>query len=72
MSLALDSKSELDDFLEKTVFKYDVIPNQKEFINKTLNLQIYPTHIIVNKNRSILKVSNKALEMISFLEKENN
>jgi peroxiredoxin len=70
VSLALDSKAELENFLQKKDFEYQVVPNQKEFIDKKLNLQIYPTHIIVDKNGTIIKVVNKASEMISFLEKE--
>src|SRR5690606_15029725 len=49
VSLALDTKSELEDFLQKKYFEYEVVPNQEEFIEK-LNLQIYPTHIIVDKD----------------------
>lgn len=69
VSLALDTKSELESFLQKKDFEYEVIPNQKEFIEK-LNLQIYPTHIIVDENGSITKVVNKASEMIAFFENE--
>ena len=69
VSLALDTKSELESFLQKKDFEYKVVPNQKEFIEK-LNLQIYPTHIIVDKNGKITKVVNKASEMIAFFEKE--
>ena len=71
VSLALDTKAELENFLQKKDFEYQVVPNQKEFIDKKLNLQIYPTHIIVDKNGTIIKVVNKASEMISFLENEN-
>jgi thiol-disulfide isomerase/thioredoxin len=70
VSLALDPKPELDEFLKKKFFKYQVIPNQKDFIEKKLNLQIYPTHIIVDKNGTIVNVVNKASEMISFLDNE--
>lgn len=69
LSLALDSKSELEGFLQKKDFEYEVVPNQEEFIEK-LNLQIYPTHIIVDENGTIAKVVNKASEMIAFFEKE--
>jgi peroxiredoxin len=69
VSLALDSRSELKDFLEKRDFKYEVVPNQKKFIEK-LNLQIYPTHIIVDENGRITKVVNKASEMIAFFKNE--
>jgi peroxiredoxin len=71
VSLALDSKAELENFLQKNDFEYQVVPNQKEFIDKKLNLQMYPTHIVVDKNGTIIKVVNKASEMISFLENEN-
>ncbi|QTD39213.1 TlpA family protein disulfide reductase [Polaribacter batillariae] len=68
LSLALDSKLELDEFLQKKFFEYKVVSNQREFIVKTLNLQIYPTHIIIDKNGIIQKVVNKASEMIPFFE----
>lgn len=70
VSLALDSKAELESFLKKKYFEYKVVPNQDHFIEKKLNLQMYPTHIIVDKNGKILKVVNKASEMISFFEIE--
>lgn len=70
ISLALDSKSELEEFLKKKMFKYEVVPNQREFIDEKLNLRIYPTHIILDKNGTILKVVNKASEMISFMEND--
>lgn len=70
VSLALDSKSELESFLQKKGFEYKVVPNQRDFIEKKLNLQIYPTHIIVDRNGIILKVVNKASEMIEFFENE--
>lgn len=70
MSLATDSKTKLKEFLKKRMFEYSVVPSQIIFIAKKLNLQQYPTHIIVDENGIILKVVNKASEMISFLENE--
>ncbi|WP_053975476.1 TlpA family protein disulfide reductase [Mangrovimonas xylaniphaga] len=70
LSLALDSENELQDFLEGNNFNYQVIANQQEFIKEKLKLQIFPTHIIVDENGTILKVVNKASEMISFIENE--
>jgi len=69
ISLATDSKSDLDKFLSKKVFKYETIPNQEEFMEKTLGVRQYPTHFIVNKNGKIEKVVNKSSELISYLEK---
>ncbi len=68
LSLARDTKDELKNFLQKKYFEYQAVPNQREFIEKKLNSQLYPTHIIVDKNGIILKVVNKASEMISFFE----
>lgn len=68
MSLAWDSKSELESFLQKKKFEYKIFPDQRDFIENQLSLQIYPTHIIVDRNGIILKVVNKASEMISFFE----
>lgn len=68
ISLALESKIELEEFLKRKMFKYEVVPNQRKFIDEKLNLGIYPTHIILDKNGIILKVVNKASKMISFLE----
>lgn len=68
VSLALDSKPELEKFLLRKPFKYHVVPEKRDFVEKALDLQIYPTHIIVDENGIILKVVNKASEMISFLE----
>lgn len=69
VSLALDSKSELESFLQKKDFEYQVVPKQKEFIRK-LDLQVYPTHLIIDKKGEIVKVVNRASEMIAFFEDE--
>lgn len=68
ISLALDEKDKLDSFLKRKDFKYEIVPNQKELIVEKLNLTTYPTHIVVDKNGVIIKVVNKASEMIDFLE----
>ena len=70
LSLALDTPAELEEFLKKRNFTYQVVPEQKEFIMGKLDLQIYPSHLIVDQNGSIVKVVNKASEMMLFLEKE--
>jgi peroxiredoxin len=71
ISLATDSKEELKKFLIEREFKYNVIPQQKSYITEKLGLEIYPTHIIVDENGNILKVANKASDMISFFEKSS-
>nr|WP_319270186.1 TlpA disulfide reductase family protein [uncultured Draconibacterium sp.] len=68
LSLALDSKSELEQFLEQKEFNYKVVPNQEEYILKKLYLNAFPTHLVVDENGTILKVVNDASEMIAFFE----
>lgn len=68
VSLAIDSKADLDKFFIKKAFKYETIPNQKEFMEKTLDVQQYPTHLIIDKNGIIEKVVSKSSELISYLK----
>ncbi|GAB3218172.1 TlpA family protein disulfide reductase [Algoriphagus aestuariicola] len=68
ISLALDSQAELEKFLKKKNFDYQVVASQEELIKEKLELQLYPTHLIVDQNGSISKVFNKASDMILFLE----
>lgn len=68
ISLALDAASELEKFLLKKPFRYKVVPEMEDFIEKTLGQSIYPSHIIVDREGKIVKVVNKASEMISVLE----
>ncbi|ESU18672.1 hypothetical protein FCR2A7T_20740 [Flavobacterium cauense R2A-7] len=58
VSLASDSEAALKKFLSKCNFDYAVVPNQKEFMDSALNLEIYPTHFIINKRGIITKVVN--------------
>lgn len=67
LSLALDTPAELEEFLKKRKFTYQVVPEQKEFIMGELDLQIYPSHLIIGPNGAIVKVVNKASEMILFV-----
>ena len=71
LSLALDAKTELEKFLLQKEFHYKVVPNQKEYILTKLNLNLFPTHLVVDENGTILKVVNNASEMIAFLENGN-
>lgn len=68
IALAMDTKADLDTFLTKKVLKYETIPNQEEFMEKTLDVNQYPTHLVVNQNGIIEKVVNKSSELISYLK----
>ena len=68
IALAIDSKEDLDKFLLKKVLKYETIPNQEEFMEKTLDVKQYPTHFVIDKNGMIEKVFSKSYELISYLK----
>ena len=70
LSLALDTKPLLLNFLKKTEFKYAIIGEQKELIQNKLNLSAYPTHLVVNEQGLISKVFNNISELISYIEND--
>ena len=70
ISLAFESKDDLQEFLIKKPFAYAIVPDQKEFMEKILKIHSNPTHFIIDKNGVIQKVVNKVDEMISIMESE--
>ena len=68
ISLAFESKDDLKEFLIKKPFSYAVVPDQREFMEKTLKIHTYPTHFVIDKNGIIKKVVNKVDEMKTVLE----
>lgn len=70
VSLAFDSKDELTSFLKKRPFIYSVVPDQEDFMKDILNLHMYPTHFIVNKQGLIVKVVNDGKALAVALKKE--
>lgn len=67
ISLATDNEEMLEAFLEKKKFSFPVVANQKQFIEKTLNLTTYPSHIVIDKNGKIEKVFNNADALIGYI-----
>lgn len=65
VSLAEDTPEQLKVFLARKPLSYSVIPNMKEYMNEALQLNAFPTHFILNKEGSIVKVLNnyKSLEV---------
>lgn len=68
LSLATDTRTSLDDFLNKRSFDYVVFPEQKELVEDRLKLRLYPTHLVIDKNGNIKKVFNKASELMAYIE----
>ena len=68
ISLAEDSPEELKAFLIKRPLLYSVVPNLKIYMNNTLQINGFPTHLIVNKNGIIEKVTSKHQDLEVALE----
>lgn len=56
LSLAEDTPDQLKAFLIKKPLSYAVVPNLKQYMNETLNLNAFPTHFIIDKQGMIVKV----------------
>jgi thiol-disulfide isomerase/thioredoxin len=69
ISLALDSKEQLQVFLKQRPFKFEVIPLQGDFMSNRLKLQMYPTHFLIDRDGVIIKVTNTEKEMLPFFVK---
>jgi len=63
ISLAPDAKDKLQTFFSRRQFDYAKVGSQDAFITKTLNVQEYPTHFIINKQGIIVNVVNTADEL---------
>lgn len=70
ISLATDSKPKLDSFLKIKPLNYAVIPNMERYMSDELKINMYPTHIVVDKKGKIVKVVNDVNDLIPFLKKE--
>ncbi|MFD1602274.1 TlpA family protein disulfide reductase [Flavobacterium artemisiae] len=70
VSLAEDTPEQLKTFLTRKPLSYSVIPNMKEYMNNTLQLNAFPTHFILNKEGKIAKVLNNYESLEVALEKE--
>jgi len=68
ISLAMDSKDSLTKFLATKTFDYAVVPEQEVLVTRDLNINMFPTHLIVDKNGIIQKVVNDADELIAAFE----
>ncbi len=68
VSLAFDTKAKLQAFLKRKQFNYQVVAGQRNFITKTLGINAYPTHFIINKNGTIVSVVDNPDEIEYALE----
>ena len=55
LALTLDEKgSMLNKFLETNVFNYNIIPDSQDYIIKKLQINSFPTHIVLDKNSNVV------------------
>lgn len=50
LAFALDPAEDLRDFLKKTAFNYEVIPDAGKLMEEQFKIGPYPTHIIIDRN----------------------
>lgn len=70
ISLASDPKKNLTEFLQTNKLNYVVIPNMDNYMTDKLNINEYPTHLLIDKTGKIVKVVNSIEELKPFLKKE--
>jgi thiol-disulfide isomerase/thioredoxin len=70
ISLASDAKQDLLTFLSKKEFRYAVVPAAEAYMSNGLAVTAYPTHLLVDKNGIIRKVTNSIDDLLPSLEKE--
>ena len=53
LAFALDSAEDLRDFLKKTVFNYEVIPDAGKLVEEQFKISSFPTHIIIDRSGAV-------------------
>ena len=55
LALALDEKGpRLSKFLETHIFNYNIVPDSQDYIVEKLQVGIFPTHIVLDKNSNVV------------------
>jgi peroxiredoxin len=70
VSITPNNPDSLKNFLEKHPFAYSVIPYKKKYVIDTLNIKMFPTQMIVDRNGLIAKVPEDFKQMEIELQKE--
>ena len=70
ISLAMDKKENLVNFLRTHELKYTTVPNMKGFMQQQLNVDSYPTHILLDRAGRIVKVTDRMDELKPFIDKQ--
>jgi len=68
ISLAIDDKKPLQDFLTKTKFEYATVPDQEKYMTNKLKVNAYPTHFLIDKNGILVKKVDIGTEISEVLD----
>jgi len=70
ISLAMDPKKDLQNFLSKTKFDYATVPNQTKYMDDQLHVRAYPTHFLIDKKGNMVRALPDEVQVAEALEKE--
>ncbi|MFI5452548.1 TlpA family protein disulfide reductase [Pedobacter sp. UC225_61] len=70
ISLAMDNKSALQQFFKRVKFDYATVPNQENYMAKQLNVQVYPTHFLINRKGIMVRALPDDIQLDEALAKE--
>jgi hypothetical protein len=70
VSIAPNNANELNAFLEKNPFAYAIIPVKSLYVTDTLNIHMFPTHMIIDKKGLISKIPEDEKQLEIELQKE--
>jgi thiol-disulfide isomerase/thioredoxin len=70
ISLATDDREDLIEFLKDKPFSYAVVPSQNQYITDQLKANVFPTHVLVNREGKVVKVANGWSDIEDAVEKE--
>jgi peroxiredoxin len=72
VSLAMDSKEKLQEFLSQKQFKYAVVPDKESYLLDSLKIEMYPTHLVISRQGLISKVVDNEAHLAAALKDELN
>ncbi len=70
LAVSWDTKKELQAFTTKNPFSYSIVADQKAFLQDSLALSGYPTHIVIDKRGKISKINFDIKAMMYAIQKE--
>lgn len=68
LSLAEDNFDSIRNFRAKTGYTFNIIPNQSTYMRNNLQINVFPTYLLVGPDAKILKVVN-GIDAVEYLVK---